>query len=94
MELPCSGFATFEGFFCLAVSLSILGLRFRRSTTFAVAGRTIPDGEDHFSRQAEVLHCHAQQDVAASLHALRPEFLPLLFNQREDFAVGRMVGRS
>ena len=87
--------ATFGGLLCLcrlAMGLSVLGFCFLRSTTFVVTGLAVPDGENHFSGQAEVVHSRHQQHVAACLLAVRSEFFPLLFNQREHFAIRRTAG--
>lgn len=66
---------------------SVLSFCFLRPPAFAVAGRAVPDVENHLSRQAEVVHGRPQQHVAARPFAFCSERFPLLFNQREHFAI-------
>jgi hypothetical protein len=87
--------ATFGGLFrlcLLAMGRSVLSSCLLRSTTFAVTGCAVPNVENHFPGQAEVVHCRPQQHVTASPLAFCSERLALLFNQREHFAIRRMAG--
>lgn len=95
MELPRFRAPCLETYSACVVqlrALSVLNLCFRRSTTFAIARRTIPDSQNYFSRQAEVLHSYAKQHITARLSTFRSEFLLLLFNEREHFTIRRMAG--
>jgi hypothetical protein len=71
---------------------SVRGFCLLRSTTFPVTRRAVPDGENHFSGQAEVVHSYLQQLVAARPLAFRSERFPFLFYKREHFAIRRVAG--
>jgi hypothetical protein len=94
MELPC-----FDGHVLgrvlrrrLALGPSVPGFLFFWSSTFAVAWRSIPSIENHFSRQPEVVHGRPQQHIATGLLVLCSEGFPPLFNQRKHLAIRRRAG--
>ena len=76
----------------LVMGRSVRGFCLLRSATFAVTRCAVPDGQNHFSGQAEVIHSYLQQFVATRPLAFRSERFPLLFNQREHFSIRRMAG--
>jgi hypothetical protein len=85
MELPCFRTPGFGG--PIPPLSSVMAHQsgafvFFGRTTFAVTRRAVPDGENPFSGQPEVVHNYFQQLVAARPLAFRSERFPLLFYQR------------
>src|SRR4029450_652244 len=95
MELPRFSVPRWEPYSASVICLWALEcsvFAFLWSTTFAVAWRAVPDGEDHFPGQAKVVHSRPQQHIPTCLLAFRSERFPLLFNQREHLTIRGMAG--